>query len=86
MGTGQEEEDDWREAHAFVYIDEENIILDGVLAETDNEIPCIMVPKNGETLKDLEAGYDIEATQIRTNFKRIYGLGAGGFGKNLRDK
>lgn len=80
--TGDEQ---WREGHAYVYIDGENIILDGVMARSDNEFPCIMVPENGGTLVDMENGFDINATRIGTNFKRIYGLDAGGFGVTIKE-
>lgn len=78
-------EEKWRYAHAFCYDKSNDFIFDPVLAESDSEWPAIMVPTNEGILYDMESGYDIRATRIGTNFERIYGLEAGGFGAKFND-
>ena len=76
--TGQD--DQWREAHAFVWLDGLNAVFDSVQAQSDKEYPALMIPKTPVGFDVLEAGMDIEATRIGTNFSAHYGLEAGGFG------
>lgn len=76
------DEDQWREAHAYVWVDGLNMVLDSVLARQDNEFPALMVPNVASTLSVLEEGHDIEATRVGSIFTRYYGLEAGGFGVN----
>ncbi len=78
-------EEKWREAHAYVWIEGENIILDAVQAQQVGEYPALMVPENGETLQDMEAGFDINAKRIGTQVSAVYGLEAGGFGAKYKE-
>lgn len=82
IGSATEAKDtsEWREAHAYVWIDGMNVIFDSVLAQNDNEYPALMIPTTPTTLATLEAGKDVKARRIGSNFARIYGLEAGGFG------
>lgn len=74
------DKDKWREAHAYVWVDDLKMAFDSVLAQQDNEFPALMTPKTPTTLARLEEGHDIEATRLGSNFSRYYGLEAGGFG------
>lgn len=60
-----------------------NSIFDSVLAQSENEYPALMKPTTLATLATLEDGKDIEAIRIGSNFSRIYGLEAGGFGVRM---
>ncbi|MBP7857637.1 MAG: hypothetical protein WAW63_00430 [Candidatus Saccharimonadales bacterium] len=73
-------DDQWREAHAFVWVDGLNAVFDGVQAQSDGEYPALMIPKTPVGFEALEAGMDIEGRRIGTNFTAHYGLQAGGFG------
>ncbi len=75
-----QDKDKWREAHAYVWVDGLNAVFDGVLAQGETDLPAIMQPVSPATLGTLEAGKDIEARRIGSNFSRYYGLEAGGFG------
>ncbi|HSX44308.1 MAG TPA: hypothetical protein VLE69_03365, partial [Candidatus Saccharimonadales bacterium] len=76
--TGQD--DQWREAHAFVWADGLNAVFDSVQAKGDDEYPALMIPKLPVGFGVLEAGMDIAGQRIGTNFTAHYGLEAGGFG------
>lgn len=76
--TGQD--DQWREAHAFVWVDGLNAVFDSVQAQSDNEYPALMIPKTPVGFDALEAGMDIEGQRLGTDFTAHYGLEAGGFG------
>jgi hypothetical protein len=78
-------DEQWREAHAYVWIEGENIILDAVQAQQLGEFPALMIPENGVTLQDMERGFDIRAKRIGIDFSVIYGLEAGGFGAKLKE-
>ncbi len=81
IGTGiPNDQEQWREAHAFVWVDGLNAVFDSVQAQTDNEYPALMLPKTPVTFEALEAGLDIEGQRIGTDFTTHYGLEAGGFG------
>lgn len=75
--------DSWRESHAYVWNARTNSIFDSVLAQSENEYPAIMQPTTPASLARLEAGHDIQAKRIGSNFTRSYGLEAGGFGVRL---
>lgn len=74
------QDDQWREAHAFVWVDGLNAVFDSVQAKSDGEYPALMIPKTPVGFEALEAGMDIEGQRIGTNFTAHYGLEAGGFG------
>lgn len=74
------DEQKWREAHAYVWVDGLNTIFDSVLTQGDSEYPALMKPSAPATLATLEVGKDIEAKRIGSNFTRFYGMEAGGFG------
>ena len=74
------QDDQWREAHAFVWIDGLNAVLDSVQAQSDIEYPALMIPKTPVGFEALETGKDIEGQRIGTNLTAHYGLEAGGFG------
>jgi len=74
------DQEQWREAHAFVWADGLNAVFDSVQAQSDNEYPALMIPKTPVTFEALEAGLDVEAKRIGTDFTAHYGLAAGGFG------
>jgi hypothetical protein len=74
------DQDQWREAHAYLWADGLNAVFDSVQAETDTEYPAIMIPKTPVTFEALEAGLDVEGRRIGTDFTVHYGLQAGGFG------
>lgn len=77
------DKDKWREAHAYVWVDSLNAPFDSVLASSDKEYPVIMKPVRPATLSTLEEGKDIEAQRIGSNFVRLYGIQAGGFGVEM---
>lgn len=85
IGAGIEESDpqQWREAHAYVWVNGMNMVFDSVLAQSHNEYPALMVPMRPATLRTLEDGFDIHARRIGADFTRFYGLEAGGFGTKL---
>lgn len=85
MGTTLEGEEQWREGHAFVWINGENIIFDSVNVQSENEYPGLMIPEHNEVLQDMEEGFDIKATRIGTNLSAVYGLEAGGFGARFKE-
>ena len=77
------DEDKWREAHAYVWVDSLNAAFDCVLTSDDKEYPAIMKPVRPATLSTLEEGKDVEAQRIGSNFVRFYGMQAGGFGVEM---
>ena len=74
------DEDKWREAHAYLWLDSLHAVFDCVLTSSDKEYPAIMIPAQPATLSTLEAGLDVEAQRIGSNLARFYGMEAGGFG------
>lgn len=81
------DEDKWREAHAYVWVDGLNAVFDTVQAQNDMEYPALMIPTTpATTLQTLEGGLDIEGKRLGTNFTAHYGLEAGGFGVKLAHK
>jgi tetrahydromethanopterin S-methyltransferase subunit G len=77
------DEQKWRDAHAFVWVEGVNAVFDSVQAQSDNEYPALMIPTSPATLKTLEDGFDVEAKRIGRDFTAHYGLEAGGFGITL---
>ncbi len=73
----------WRESHAYIWIEGINAIFDSVQTQNPDEYPALMIPTSPTTLKTLEDGFDIEAKRIGTSITKIYGLEAGGFGAIL---
>lgn len=81
--TGDEQ---WREAHAYGWVDGINAVFDSVQAQGDGEYPALMMPINPATLGTLEDGFDIEAKRIGSSTIATYGLEAGGFDAKLLPK
>lgn len=73
-------QEQWREAHAFVWVDGLNAVFDSVQAQSANEYPALMIPKTPVSFDAFESGMDIEGKRIGTDFTVHYGLEAGGFG------
>lgn len=78
------DESKWRGAHAFLWVDGLDVVFDGSMAQGDNEYPAIMQPTSPATLETMEDGFDVLTKRIGTEFLRVYGLGAGGFGIKLQ--
>lgn len=76
------DKEQWREAHAYVWVGGLNLIFDSVIAQSDSEFPALMRPKSSSSISTLEEGKDIEAIRLGSTFARYYGLEAGGFGIN----
>lgn len=74
------DQEQWREAHAYVWVDGLNAIFDAVQAQTAGDDPALMIPKAPVDFSAFEAGMDIEGTRIGTDLTAYYGLQAGGFG------
>lgn len=73
----------WRDAHAYIWVDGLNAIFDSVQAQSDTEYPALMVPTKDTTLETVENGFDVEAKRLGSSFTAHYGLEAGGFGVRL---
>lgn len=73
----------WRESHMYVWVDRMNCIFDCVAARDGRDFPALMIPTAPASIAKLETGMDIEAKRVGSNFKRIYGLEAGGFGTTM---
>jgi hypothetical protein len=76
--------DNWREAHAYVWLERLNTILDITAASSADELPALMIPTHAETFDALENGYDVECQRLGTSTKAIYGLEAGGFNYEIQ--
>ncbi|MCL4354281.1 MAG: hypothetical protein M1444_03150 [Patescibacteria group bacterium] len=86
VGTVLTGDEQWREAHAYGWVDGINAVFDSVQAQSDGEYPAMMMPTNPATLRTLEDGIDIEAKRIGSTTTATYGLEAGGFGATLSPK
>jgi hypothetical protein len=73
-------EEQWREAHAFVWLDDIPGILDLATVEDKGKLSSLYIPEEGTGWHDFEAGRDIKAKQICTNRSEFYGVEPGGFG------
>ncbi|MEX0616738.1 MAG: hypothetical protein WD231_02930 [Candidatus Woykebacteria bacterium] len=82
IGSGVEADDEkqWRESHAYVWVDGSNVAFDSVLAKAGDELPALMVSEEPTSLGTLEQGYDVKGKRIGSHFTRYYGLEASGFG------
>ncbi len=77
--TGEEQ---WREAHTFVWLDNIPGILDLTAVKSKKELPPLYIPEQQAGWHDFEAGRDIKATRIGTDHSEFFGVEAGGFGIN----
>lgn len=75
-----QDQEQWRDAHAYIWVDGINAMFDSVQAQSDNEYPALMFPTRDATLKTIEDGFDVEARKLGSSFTAHYGLEAGGFG------
>jgi len=80
--TGQ---DNWREAHAYVWLDDLGAILDLTAVTDINELPAIFMPTDGTTWNDMTQGSDATCKRIGTNHQEVFGLEAGGFGIRTKE-
>jgi hypothetical protein len=80
IGSAVVGEEQWREAHAFVWLDNIPGILDLTAVEDKRELLPLYIPEQQAGWHDFEAGRDIKATRIGTNRSEFYGVEAGGFG------
>lgn len=85
IGTAVNPQDQqqWRNAHAYIWVDGINAVFDSVQAQSEGEYPALMFPTKDATLKTIEDGFDIEAKRLGSSFIAHYGLEAGGFGVRL---
>lgn len=84
IGTAiADDKEQWREAHAYVWVDGLNVVFDSVKAQSEDELPALMIPTAPLTLKTLEEGKDFSAKRVGTDLIAHYGLEASGFGLNL---
>src|SRR3989338_241286 len=78
------DKEQWREAHAYVWVDGLNAVFDSVQAQSDTDYPALMMPTSpSPSLQTLESGLDVECNRLGTGFTAYYGLEAGGFGTRL---
>ena len=79
----EEEHNQWREPHAYIWLDNINAVYDPVLAENPDDLPALMLPSQGVTFDTLLHGQDVSCKQIGKDFSRNYGLEPFGFGVRL---